>query len=491
MRELSLAEKHGNGNSIILEDVFLRRDSDTKKRIQTKKGLRKQKNKKEQKKEKKIDIDIDVDNATEISLLDEKIVNNVEMSDKGRDDIIEVEEGSAQDIVPVIGIARRLAMKTAWKEGSRADREHLRKRSPLGLLQTMVYEYMTSHLSKILIVYLVISVLILTVPLFRALSNNKMGRSGKSGTGVFKSLSFLQPWCHTHMEILSPALDFTMKSLLPSPLNSYITSDRPVLLYLFLGVSVALVPKMTFEYFFRPLDFLINYSNVLYWSVSYGIALMSHGMLHLLLISVYSITAFSWSVLRTVLRYTIWCQFIRRKFRYLFKSVKKILVTNIGLSPIVFQQNFLVCTFSLGLVMTGFIIGGRRAWDRAFGPDSFLTVGTFLMCLISLTLGVTAVVLLLLQILVPSTLGSDKNEKQLQRQLELQNIHRREVSSLLILFPLMVAPSMLFSYSLLYMPEKKYLAALPLFDMFGPERLNFLFCLLAVISHLLLLRLNR
>ena len=141
--------------------------------------------------------------------------------------------------------------------------------------------------------------------------------------------------------------------------------------------------------------------------------------------------------------------------------------------------------------MTGFIIGGRRAWDRAFGSDSFLTVGTFLMCLISLTLGVTAVVLLLLQILVPSTLGSDKNEKQLQLQLELQNIHRREVSSLLILFPLMVAPSMLFSYSLLYMPEKKYLAALPLFDMFGPERLNFLFCLLAVISHLLLLRLNR
>ena len=52
MRELSLAEKHGNGKSIILEDVFLRRDSDTKKRIQTKKGLRKQKNKKEQKKEK-------------------------------------------------------------------------------------------------------------------------------------------------------------------------------------------------------------------------------------------------------------------------------------------------------------------------------------------------------------------------------------------------------------------------------------------------------
>ena len=76
--------------------------------------MRKQKNKKEQKKEKKIDIDIDVDNAIEISLLDEKIVNNVEMSDKGHDDIIEVEEGSAQDIVPVIGIARRLAMQTAW-----------------------------------------------------------------------------------------------------------------------------------------------------------------------------------------------------------------------------------------------------------------------------------------------------------------------------------------------------------------------------------------
>ena len=482
MRDLSLAEKHGNGNTIILEDLFLRRDKDTKKRMHIKEETKKQKNRKDQMKEKKIDINVDY--------LDGKSLSSEQKSERIHNEINEV-EGSEQDIVPVIGIARRIAMKTAWKEGSRADREHLRKRSPLGLLQTMVYEYMTSHLTKILIMYLVISVLVLTVPLFKALSNNKKGKSGKGGLGVFKSLYFLQPWCHTHMEVLSPVLDFATKSLLPPPLDSYITSDRPALLYLFLGMSVAMAPKVTFEYFFRPLDFLINYSPVLYWSVSYGIALMFHGMVHIFLMTIHWITASSWTVLRIVLRYTIWCQFIRRKFRYLFKSVKTILVTNIGLSPIVFQQNFFVFTISLGLVCTGFIIGGKRAWDRAFGPNSFLTVGTFIMCLVSLTMGVTAVVLLLLQILLPPTLESDKNEKQLQLQLELQNIHRREVSSLLILFPLMVAPSMNFSFNLLYMSEKKYLAALPLFDMFGPERLNFLFCLLAVISHLLLLRKTR
>ena len=504
MRELSLAEKDGNGDSIVLEDIFIKKDtdknkSDIKKKKSTKKAKKGMKDaiddRKESKEENKnsIDSDINIDVNNDIN-------NHIDQIESSNSDKIDENENNTilKDITPVIGIARRAASKTYWKDANKTDREYLRKKSPLGMLQTMVYEYMTSHLSKIIIMYLLISVLILTVPLFRALSNNSNKNNNNNNNedkntknlSSFTFLPFLQPWCHTHMEIISPALDSTIKSLLPLEFNIFITPDRPLSLYILIGLSIIMVPKMTFEYIFRPLDFLINYSFLIYWFISYGAALMLIGLLNVFISLVQWITTSSWYALRIVLRSTVWCQFIRRKYRYLFKSVKNIFVTKLGIPPVVFQTDFIGFCFLLGIVSTGFIIGGRRAWDRAFGINSFLTTGTFLMSLISITLAVGAIVLLLFMMLFPLTLGNDKDANQIRShlQLEEQNMHRRHLSSLLIFFPAMIAPSILFSYTLLYLPEKKYLAALPLFDMFGPERLNFLVCLFAIISHLLLSR---
>ena len=392
------------------------------------------------------------------------------------------EEG---EIPPVAAITSRNASLTEWRAAQLQDRAHLLNRSPYGIVQTVAFEFLTSHTFKIFVCYILLCLLCMTLPLFIALTNNT------HTVGSASSWSTLHPWHHTHLVVLSPALDAAARVIVPPNLCHLITPTRPVLLYLLALSLLFILPKMLFDYIFRPLVFLTAYSPAMYWFVSYGLALGARTVLLALIVSVRWLFSSVWGILRVVLRATIWCQFIRRRVRTFMKAVRKALTTRLGMSPVLFRGDVLLGVFSVCVVCIGMVIGIVRASDRAVGSDAIYGVGTLTVSLLSLTLTLVALIALTLTVgLQTSDSRSTSEEGSGPRsgmQIEKYD-HSIQLSLLLAPLPLLTFPTAYFSYSLLFLPTKTFSAAFPLFDIFGPERLTFCVCLIAVISHVITAR---
>ena len=404
----------------------------------------------------------------------------------------EGEGGEVEDILPIQGIQRRKRAVADWKKASVGDREYVLSRSPY-VLHTMGFEYVTHHWYKVLLCYVAVCAMCLCVGLLRDLANlsgykkhssSSSSPSPSSSASSLSSLSsswyLLQPWTHTHLAVVSPALNSTVKALLPPAYSSLVTEDRPVVLYLLSAVAAIALPMMIFDFIFRPLQFLLKYSHLVYWVVSYGLALALRGLLLLALFALEYLSPSVVSAVRVMLRYTIWCQFIRRKYRFAFKSVKSYF-TNKGVPSLFFQLNFLGGMVSVGVVAWGVVLGGRRAWGRVFGVGSFLTLGTLVVSMAVLSLSAVCVPLLAANIALPGDRGAPGGGRGGSRRYD----HQSQLNLLLLLVPLLVYPTVEFSRCLLFAPQGEYQAALPLFDLFGPERLNFLLALLAVVTHLI------
>jgi hypothetical protein len=211
----------------------------------------------------------------------------------------------------------RIDSRREWDDAHRADRGYLIKISPLGLIQTMAYEYITSNIIKVFICYIIISILCLTVPYMRNLSNNKRDS--------YSDMDLLLPWTHLHLEILSKTLDNLIQCLLPVEMSSLLIKEggKSYTLSILMSIPIILfLPFMMYDYFGRPIHFLVKYSPVFYWIVSYGLALVLKGLVLMFIYTIRWIVNNSLAVLRIILRYTIWCQFIRRKFRALYKDIR-------------------------------------------------------------------------------------------------------------------------------------------------------------------------
>jgi hypothetical protein len=396
----------------------------------------------------------------------------------------EVEGEWVREIPPVAAISSRNASLTEWRAAQLQDRAHVLKRSPYGIVQTMAFEFLTSHTLKIFVCYILLCILSLSLPFFIALTNNTQTASSAS------SWSALHPWHHTHLVVLSPALDAAARVIVPPNLCYLITPTRPFLLYLLALSLLFILPKMLFDYIFRPLVFLTAYSPALYWFVSYGLALGVRAVLLGVIVSLRWVFSFVWGILRVIVRATIWCQYIRRRVRASMKAVRKVLTTRLGLSPVLFTGGALLGAFSVCVVCVGLVIGVVKASDRAIGADAIYGVGTLTVSLLSLALTVVAVITIILTVVLQTSDSRPVEEGASPRSgINIEKYdHSIQLSLLLAPLPLLTFPTAYFSYSLLFLPTKTFGAAFPLFDIFGPERLTFCVCLIAVISHVITAR---
>ena len=391
---------------------------------------------------------------------------------------IHEKEYDVLDILPVQALAARNISSLQWKAAVTQDRSHLLNRSPLGALQTLAFEFYISHLFKIFACYVMLCFLSLSYPIFAALTNSPSDAS---------SWSLLHPWTHSHLRIISPAIDAAVKSILPSQLTYLVKPHRPVLFYLLALSLLFFLPKMLFDFFFRPLQFLVLHSPIFYWCTSYGLALGLRIALLVVLICLRWVSSTLWHILKAVLRATIWCQFIRRRVRSAVKGVKKAALKR-GYASYLMRGDFLGLVFVMCVGSALLIMGIRYSSDRVFGSDSILGMGTLFICLSSLLLTLAVVLLLVLTV---TQSPSDAEDKTSAHRRIAKYDHSTHIALLLLPVPLLCYPTSNFSYSLLFGPRRTFLTALPLFDIFGPERLTFCLCLFLIAAHLISVQLNR
>ena len=414
---------------------------------------------------------------------DRKEVRKEERNDEREE---EREHGEAfYEIPPVAAISSRNASLTEWRAAQFQDRAHVLKRSPYGMVQTMAFEFLTSHIFKIFVCYILLSILCLSLPIFIALTNNT------STAWSASSWSLLHPWNHSHLVVLSPALDSMARIVIPPNLGYIISPSKPVLVYIVWMALLVLLPKMLFDYIFRPLLFLSTYSPAMYWFVSYGLALGVRTVLLAVIVSVRWVFSSVWGLLRVILRATVWCQFIRRKVRGAVKAIKKMLIARLGLPPAMFRGDVLIGTISVCAVCVGLAMGTGRAYSRAVGVEAIYSVGTLFVSISTLALTAVAVILLLLTIGLKTPDSKPVSEEGVGPGSPLNSgkyDHSIQLCLLLAPLPFLSFPTAYFSYTLLFLPTKTFSAALPLFELFGPERLTFSICLLAIISHIIISR---
>jgi hypothetical protein len=131
-------------------------------------------------------------------------------------------------------------------------------------------------------------------------------------------------------------------------------------------------------------------------------------------------------------------------------------------------------------ISTGVLFGVRMTWTRVVGSDSFLSVGTLFISLSTIFLIISVTMLLFLSIIFPQPLPIKNSDRKYN--------HHTQMSSLLFPLPLLCYPTLLFSWKLLFLPKEFFQVANPLFEPFGPERVNFCVCLIAIIIHLMISR---
>jgi hypothetical protein len=372
----------------------------------------------------------------------------------------------------------RIDSRKEWDDAHRSDRGYLIGISPLGLIQTIAYEYITSNIIKIFICYILISILILTVPYMRNLTNNKIDS--------YSDMELLLPWVHLHLEIISKTLDNLIQNVLPKEISSLILEEgKSNTLSILMSIPITIIlPFMAYDYFLQPIAFLVKYSPIFYWSVSYGLALALKVLVLIFIYSIRWIVGNSIAVLRIILRYTIWCQPIRRKFRAFYKNTKNHVVGSLGVPVYYVGSSFFTYFFGgmalLVAISTGLFFGIQMTWSRVVGPDSFLSMGTLFVSFSTVILIALVTILLFCTIIFPQSLPLKNTNNKYN--------HHTQISSLLFPLPLLCYPTFLFSWKLLFTPKEFFQVANPLFEPFGPERINFCICIMAIIIHLMISR---
>lgn len=137
----------------------------------------------------------------------------------------------------------------------------------------------------------------------------------------------------------------------------------------------------------------------------------------------------------------------------------------------------------------GLTIGTRQAWGRISGEGAIYSLSTLFISLTSFSLAALAVVAVLIGVLMRSdSAGGTEPGAVLGVGAVGDYDHNLQLVLLMMPLPLLTSSTAYFSYTLLFLPHRRFLAALPLFEIFGPDRLTYCVCLGVVVVHLFMSR---
>lgn len=183
-------------------------------------------------------------------------------------------------------------------------------------LSTFGVIYITHYLINILTCYIIIGLLVMATQVFYDLCDKKSHPQ-----------SFIKP--NNDLEYLLPANHLFLGSFEDILFLIIPTSLFPILSSLFFPSLIGLI-SISLGYFFVNLNennfptYIRLYGPFFQWIISYGAALIIHFTFVIILSSWRFICSTIFTIIWIILRYTIWCDLIRKPIRNITKPIRKL-----------------------------------------------------------------------------------------------------------------------------------------------------------------------
>lgn len=335
-------------------------------------------------------------------------------------------------------------------------------------LRALAVTYVTKHFVQIAVCYLLVSCLTVAGGLLRALG----GHAAPSPIATLGGLSLILPWNHLSLDLLYPAfLNLLQQSGLPLP------AIPPLLTLVGRAVPVVVLSKALYDWQFNR-SFTEVYSNILFWIVSYGVALVLRALLLAIIYSLRFVTDCMYTLLRATLRLTVWNQFVRRSVR---KGVKVLSAWTNKIPAIKAGVAALRSSFVPLVLLSLWVSIYVKTSSRVGGTEVALGSTTYGLSIISIVAYVAVVFVVVAAVLFCPY--DSKTDRQLYS-------HFTEFTLLYLPVPILAWPSFLFAVRLLYGQVDQFHTAASLYGIFGPERIHYCLCLVFVALHLWRVRLR-
>ena len=306
-----------------------------------------------------------------------------------------------------------------WAESMTSEYRYITTALPYAYITALPYTFVTTHLVKIVVCYLVVSLLVLAATLLRALTGND------TGGNVSTSYDNVLPWNHFSVDIVYAGVFSALRTSAPPPLLPHLFTVLYQLILILLAI------KSLYEYFMGTFV-LSSYVGVVHWAVAYVLSLLVRVVLLFVVQLVQGSSGGVYSVARSVLRFTIWNQIIRRGVRGVFKSV------HTSLSKLPF---YTTCATTLSSSLP--LLAVSAVWGAVFVTanrgDNRVTFGLSVLVIVVYTVLCVGIVLTLL---LPTTLHKKATSN-----------HTHYNTDLLLLYlptPVLAFPSFYAAYRMLY-----------------------------------------
>lgn len=383
-------------------------------------------------------------------------------------------------IPPVASFARRNESHIAWISAETFELRYLARTLPYGVLQACAVHWVSQHWVWVLVGYVAISIMAASVALRRRVTafpvegvqtSTGKGRGSQPVSDSIMPLDWTVLHWHVHFHIEELSLIYAGLSASSSPQSSLMSP---------LSLALAAIAKLTYDILYSDsyssglLEYNSLYRIGIDVVVAYAIALLIRVVLLVTVYGIKGVTSACMRALGAVLRATIWNVYVRKMTKRLRRKLE-------------------AYCWQWFVVLAG--IGGLCYAAK----DSLATLPftTWLTSVLTVVASIAACGLILLTLIFPMNFNTESDRggaSSYEKRTEIlpeDPLGEHLVTSLALLYlpfiPL-AYPSTKFCLMLLFSPTDTFSAALPLFDSFGPERLNTLLSFGAVAVHMMLAR---
>ena len=387
-------------------------------------------------------------------------------------------------VPPIAAFVRRNESSAAFRAAEVDELVYMASKLPLGYPQALAVTIVSQHWICLAVTYILTALLVISTPLRRQITGFSPAAHCPGGSGVRKARrggpspgplasssgdnelgrgaldwSLLQWQAHSHCEELICLLP-VLRGLLNEATLSIISP---------LSLLVTLAGKLALDYYSSPLAVVRAssvYSLLARWLCAYCVTLL----LRLALLTVvYGLRA----ALHAAGQAGLWglrCTVLSVAARRATKGGRRSLQAWLDAVGLTVQRQGRVYAASHALWLAGLLLA-LAYFTRARLSSGLFPLWSCLVSLLTLGLSLSVGLLALLVLLDPSS-----------------DHHATSLGLLYLPTVLLCYPSARFSYALLAEPAEGFAAALELFGLFGPERVNTCLCLAGVAGHLALAR---
>jgi hypothetical protein len=379
---------------------------------------------------------------------------------------------SHRNITALARFVERNESMSLWKKAAADERKAMERMLHGNKLKMVAFNFIARKISVVPLCYLIISLLVLTVPIFRSLTSNWRNSALTEYTGM----NALFPWVHLNLDVtIGPFLHFC-QCFLPPGWVKY------VLYFLVSALSVILL-SLAYFVVWLGLESPSLALNSFYLIIAYGASISLRAFLLLTVAIVHSIWRTVKDLCWTLLRYTICSKAIRRSWRKALKFIKE----KIG-----WQQPAPVSLFRYfvpSAIISAFVSIWIIGMDRIHGPDMHLGYMVYAISVTSILSYAAAALGIVFGCVFPPY--DPRNEN-------IESKYYTSFNDILLLYlPVILLgwPSFYFAVQLVggdagYMALTHH-SSPELSTLFGPERIHYCIFLTAIAYHVWLARYPR